>query len=63
MEIPLREKYLHASVKSMRSTNSNSGSSKTKRRKVSGVKVKPTRERVLVLVDGRRRSWIWRDVT
>ena len=55
--IPLRQKYRHASTKSMRSTNSTSGSSKKNRRK--GTTQVTTRTRMLVLVDGRRRSWTW----
>jgi hypothetical protein len=59
MEIPLRAKYLSASAKNTRSTSSTSGVSK-KKRKGGAAKVAPTRTRVLVLVDGRRRSWTWR---
>lgn len=67
MEIPLRSKYRSASTKgiSRAKGSGTSGSSKKNRHKGPSVKstnIPQTRERVLVLVDGCRRSWIWRPV-
>lgn len=58
MEIPLRAKYKSASAKNTRSTTNISGASKKNRRK--GATQVTERTRVLVLVDGRRKSWAWR---